>query len=93
MKERYLKRYTTKMVEGMRRNVLLTWTQRQCVLCQRFLSMQQKLHCERCRRKLALEQGYRSCRKFEQTKEGKKYYRLRNYIYNHANQIKVGDIV
>lgn len=93
MKQRYLKKYTTKIINGIKKNILVTWTQRRCKICQRFLSMKQKLHCDRCRNRLDLEQGYRSNKNFGETQEGKEYYKLRNFVKYHSNEFNVGDMI
>lgn len=66
---------------------LLTWTQRRCVKCQRFLSKLQKKYCKDCT-KIADKE---SQRKYESTRPKRLVY-IRNYRREHADVRKLGNL-
>jgi uncharacterized paraquat-inducible protein A len=55
--------YTTKRVNGVKKNVLVTWVLRRCKKCQRFLNKSQEYYCDRCEREVDLERWKEKSRK------------------------------
>lgn len=60
------------------KNRVLTWIQERCIICQRFLAKHQQKYCKKC------------TSKFYKYKE---YDKLYYFVYCHAKEINIGDII
>jgi len=70
---------------------LVSWSQKRCKICQRFLSLKQIKYCDRCADKVHREQSIKSSK--ENYPKHFSKHRLRNLVYRHADTINIGDIV
>mgnify|MGYP007070556062 CR=1 FL=1 len=55
--------YSRKVLKGKR--VLLTWHQRRCSVCKRFLSIRERIYCKKCfsiHRNVQIEVSHSECR-------------------------------
>ena len=59
---------------------LIAWIQRRCILCGRFLNNKQKHYCDKCCHLIRVRWT-------------QNYDKLRNYIYHHSYELKIGDYV
>jgi predicted nucleic acid-binding Zn ribbon protein len=50
------KTFTHKVINGVRSWVVVTWTQRRCVKCKRFISGHKQKYCSECREIVVKEQ-------------------------------------
>jgi hypothetical protein len=67
-------------------NRLVTWIQRRCRDCKRFLNKEQKVYCSLCSKK-------RERHSKRKKTEGTRFYKATwTAVYRHANQLNVGDI-
>ena len=73
--------------------VLVTWCQRRCVRCQRYLGKREMKYCDRCRSEVNYpykkywEHRYLDC------PEVKEEYRLRAKVHRNADRFNIGDII
>ena len=68
------------------KEVLVSWVQRRCKKCQRFLSNMQNIYCSTCARKAFLEavRNNESCKEFRE---------LQRKLYRKMDKIEVGQYV
>jgi hypothetical protein len=75
-------------IQGKTVSKLASWSDRHCERCQRFLSKKQLKYCSRCAPIIHNQQ----VKKNRVNPERRAILRLRNFLYYHASELKVGDI-
>lgn len=74
-------------IGGKKISKLLTWSQRRCEICQRFLAKHQLKYCVECADKVHEEQ----VKEFHKRNSSEK--KLRDFVRFNADKFNVGDIV
>jgi len=94
------RRYTKEYIVGGKgkefRNVLVTWIDRRCKICKRFigkLSGGSQNICSKCAKKIKFNRNRINIKKFLSSNEGKEYNRLHGNMVYHMENINVGDYV
>ena len=92
-----IRTYTTHSENGKVFHPLVTWSQRQCEKCHRFIAKHQQKYCTKCAPAIEKEQSLTldrkeshrlSCRIWDSTPKGKESHRLAQSIYNATSQRK-----
>jgi hypothetical protein len=86
-----LRLYSYKIYNGYR--ILISWGQRRCIKCQRFLSKRELKYCKDCAKTANREQKKLNMKKYGCTTEYREYHNLQTKIYTNPYRYKVGDIV
>ena len=81
--------FKTITINGKKITKLVTWSQRRCERCKKFLSKRQKKYCKKCSYIVYREDTLKSRRKPLYREEG----RLRAKVEWHADSFNVGDLV
>jgi hypothetical protein len=93
--------FEQKHVNGKTTHLLLSWSQKRCIKCQRFLAKHQKEYCAECAKKAEKERdklfygrhpNYMSYLR-DINPERREQDRLRAFVYSHADELEVGQIV
>ena len=69
------------------KTTLVTWSQKRCVRCKRFLSMKQLKYCKRCAVVMHKKRDLDYAHKHKDLKK------VRDFIYNHIETLEVGQYV
>jgi len=72
---------------------LVTWSQKRCKICQRFLSIKQQKYCDKCAEKVKKEQDKGCNRKRHMNPDFVSENKLRSFVYRNADKLNVGDII
>lgn len=81
---------------------LIFWSQRRCIICQRFLSKHQNKYCSVCDDIVTIKRSsdwitnHPNNKKINDSiyrEKNKEQRNLRNFIYYHADNFNIGDLI